>query len=151
MAETAPYRVAYISQDISLLRLSADSSATTWNAHALQEKLCCCSTITMHIEVIMIMHCFGKHSMVAIAVVLGSTTNFDLPQEEVEAFQADHSQNGGSAGPSNEEDDEDESLVYVPSPKVPHSYCFCGRKIHASRHRLWEALNEPTVPCRIKA
>ena len=86
--------------------------------------------------------------MIATAVVLGSTTNFDLPQEEVEAFQADHSQNGGSAGPSNEEDDEDESLVYVPSPKVPHSYCFCERQIHAHayRHGLWEALNEPTAP-----
>lgn len=50
--------------------------------------------------------------------VLGSTANFDFPPEELEQFQKDHSQNGGSAGPSTEEDDEDESLVYVPSPKV---------------------------------
>ena len=50
--------------------------------------------------------------------MLGSTTNFDFPAEELDQFQKDHSQNGGSAGPSTEEDDEDESLVYVPSPKV---------------------------------
>lgn len=52
------------------------------------------------------------------AAVLGSTTNFDFPAEELDQFQKDHSQNGNSAGPSTEEDDEDESLVYVPSPKV---------------------------------
>lgn len=54
----------------------------------------------------------------AVDAVLGSTANFDFPPEELEQFQKDHSQNGGSAGPSTEEDDEDESLVYVPSPKV---------------------------------
>lgn len=54
--------------------------------------------------------------------VLGSTTNFDMPPEELEKFKKQHSLNGGSAGGSTEEDDEDEdypeSLVYVNSPKV---------------------------------
>ena len=54
--------------------------------------------------------------------VLGSTTNFDMPPEELEKFKKQHSLNGGSAGGSTEEDEEDEdypeSLVYVNSPKV---------------------------------
>ena len=63
----------------------------------------------------------------AVAAATGSTTQLDIPAEEVEKFQSDHSQNGGPpSSPTTEEDDEDESLVYVPSPKVPASHqCLC--------------------------
>ena len=61
--------------------------------------------------------------------VLGSTTNFDMPPEELEKFKKQHSLNGGSAGGSTEEDEEDEgypeSLVYVNSPKVRKRSQFC--------------------------
>ena len=61
--------------------------------------------------------------------VLGSTTNFDMPPEELEKFKKQHSLNGGSAGGSTEEDEEDEdypeSLVYVNSPKVRKSSQLC--------------------------
>ena len=52
---------------------------------------------------------------------LGSTSNFELPPEELEKFAKDHSLNGGAQSNSSTEDDEDdytESLVYVSSPKV---------------------------------
>lgn len=52
---------------------------------------------------------------------LGSTSNFELPPEELEKFAKDHSLNGDTTASSSTEDDEDEyteSLVYVSSPKV---------------------------------
>ena len=53
--------------------------------------------------------------------MLGSTSNFDFPPEELDKFAKDHSLNGGSAGASTEDSDDDdynENLVYVSSPKV---------------------------------
>lgn len=56
-----------------------------------------------------------------IPAVLGSTSNFDFPPEELDKFAKDHNLNGGSAANASTEDDDDdytESLVYVSSPKV---------------------------------
>ncbi|DBA72481.1 TPA: hypothetical protein ACH3X2_010246 [Trebouxia sp. C0005] len=53
--------------------------------------------------------------------VLGSTSNFDFPPEELDKFAQDHNLNGGSARASTEDSDDDdynENLVYVSSPKV---------------------------------
>ena len=52
--------------------------------------------------------------------MLGSTSNFDFPPEELDQFAKDHNLNGGSASSATEDDDDDytESLVYVSSPKV---------------------------------
>jgi len=53
--------------------------------------------------------------------VLGSTSNFDFPPEELDKFAKDHNLNGGSKGASTEDSDDDdynENLVYVSSPKV---------------------------------
>lgn len=61
--------------------------------------------------------CGERHAFAA----LGSTSNFELPAEELEKFAKDHSLNGGATASSSTEDDEDdytESLVYVSSPKV---------------------------------
>lgn len=54
------------------------------------------------------------------SAVLGSTSNFDFPPEELDKFKEDHNLNGGSAGASadSDEDDYSENLVYVSSPKV---------------------------------
>lgn len=64
----------------------------------------------------------GSHAVAA----LGSTSNFELPAEELEKFTQDHSMNGGGAASNSTEDDEDdytESLVYVSSPKVGYLQC----------------------------
>ncbi len=53
--------------------------------------------------------------------MLGSTSNFDFPPEELDKFAKDHNLNGGSKGASTEDSDDDdynENLVYVSSPKV---------------------------------
>ncbi len=53
--------------------------------------------------------------------MLGSASNFDFPPEELDKFAKDHNLNGGSAGASTEDSDDDdynENLVYVSSPKV---------------------------------
>ena len=57
---------------------------------------------------------------------LGSTTDFELPAQELEKFAQDHSLNGGGAASNSTEDDDDdytESLVYVSSPKVGYMRC----------------------------
>ena len=68
------------------------------------------------------MSTMGSHP----AAALGSTSNFELPAEELEKFAQDHSLNGGGAASNSTEDDDDdytESLVYVNSPKVGYMHC----------------------------
>ena len=67
------------------------------------------------------MHPHGKQTELEHAAAMGSTSNFELPAEELDKFAQDHNLNGGRAATSSTEDDDDsyaESLVYVTSPKV---------------------------------
>jgi len=72
--------------------------------------------------------------------VLGSTSNFDFPPEELDKFAKDHNLNGGSAGASTEDSDDDdynENLVYVSSPKVCSvGICFDSQRLLHTVHFL---------------
>lgn len=77
--------------------------------------------------------CITKHC----PAVLGSTSNFDFPPEELDKFTKDHNLNGGSAGASADEDEDDysENLVYVSSPKVdPCAGSICYGQKHCVLH-----------------
>lgn len=79
---------------------------------------------------------FSLPCVLPAAAATGSTTQFEIPPEDVEKFQSDHSQNGGSlSSNTTEDDDEDESLVYVTSPKVlTHHQSFSLATISADQH-----------------
>ena len=65
--------------------------------------------------------------------MLGSTSNFDFPPEELDKFAKDHNLNGGSTGASTEDSDDDdynENLVYVSSPKVCSVNCSATLRVN---------------------
>lgn len=92
---------------------------------------CHISTSQIHIKLADLVS-ITKHCPAA----LGSTSNFDFPPEELDKFTKDHNLNGGSAGASADEDEDDypENLVYVSSPKVEPMRA--GSSYYCQKHHM---------------